>query len=267
MYQYANLISNTGASLPWDFWYPASTLVKPQISDQVATGFSATFGDGKYLVSYEFFYKWLHNQIDFKDGAQVFFNDNLDQEFIFGRGWAYGNEFYVEKKEGRLRGWIGYTLQWNNRQFDGINGGNPFPSRFDRRHDISVVATYDLSKRLMLSCTFVYGTGNVISLPIGRVYSQDLIGSPTLPVPEYGDRNTFRMAPYHRFDIGLVWKFKHKWGESDLTFSVYNVYNRRNPFFIYFDELQTDNGTTVGFQAKQVSLFPILPAVTWNFKF
>jgi hypothetical protein len=270
MNQYVNLISNTGASLPWDFWYPANAVVKPQYSDQFASGISTTFGDGKFLFSYEAFYKYLGNQIDFRDGAQIFLNPNLDQEFVFGQGWAYGSEFYLEKKEGKTRGWIGYTLQWNNRQFDAINGGNIFPSRFDRRHDISLVLTHELSKRITLTATFVYGTGNAISLPFQRAIILDVTNSVPLLVPIYGDRNTFRMAPFHKIDIGMVYKFKPKWGESDLTINIYNLYNRRNPFFIYFDSEFQDNNEEAfpsNIQAKQVSLFPILPALTYNFKF
>jgi hypothetical protein len=210
----------------------------------------------------------MKNQIDFRDGAQLFINPNLENEFVFGKGWSYGNEIYLEKKEGRTTGWIGYTLSWTKRRFAAINEGNPFFPRYDRRHDISTVIMHDLSRRLSLTATWVYGTGNAISLPVGRFYVQDVSGGNVRVVPEYMERNSFRMAAYHRLDLGLVWKFRPRWGESDLTFSVYNMYNRRNPYFIYFEELR-DNETDLisGFKAKQVSLFPVIPSVTYNFKF
>lgn len=268
MYQYVHLVSNSGASLPTDIWYPSTRLINPQRSDQLAAGVSTLIFNGKLLLSNELYYKWMKNQIDFRDGAQLFVNSNLENEFVFGKGWSYGNEIYLEKKEGRTTGWVGYTLSWTRRKFDAINNGNPFFPRYDRRHDVSTVIMHDLSRRLSVTATWVYGTGNAISLPVGRFFVQDINGGNIRVVPEYIERNTFRMAAYHRMDIGLVWKFKPRWGESDLTFSAYNVYNRRNPYFIYFEELRDEETDLItGFKAKQVSLFPVIPSVTYNFKF
>ncbi len=268
MYQYQHLVSSSGASLPSDVWYPSTALAKPEKSWQAATGISfALFGD-KIFLSNEVYYKSMTNQIDFKDGSQLFARADLDGEFVFGDGWAYGNEIYIEKKRGKTTGWIGFTHAYAWRQYDAINGGKPFNPRYDRRNDISVVIMHKLSQHVFISATWVYGTGNAISLPVGRFYLQDFPNRPPLVIPEYGDRNSFRMADYHRMDIGLVWKFKPKWGESDLTFSIYNLYNRRNAFFLYFE--QKNNDTTKlpeGFVAKQVSLFPIIPSITYNFKF
>jgi hypothetical protein len=279
MFQYIHMVSTSGASLPTDMWYPSGKVVKPQRSDQVATGVSFLIGK-QFLLSDEVYYKWSARQVDFRDGAQIFFNPNLDEEFVFGRGWGYGNELYFEKKPGpgkglfdRLNGWIGYTLAWNWRQFDDVNFGNKFHPRYDRRNDISIVVIEDLGKRFSVSATWVYGTGNAVTLPIAWMVASDPVpGNDLNIVPIYTERNSFRLPSYHRMDLGVVYNLLPKWGESDLTLSIYNVYSRRNAYFLYFDtETETVPGTGVsmltGFKVKQVSLFPTIPSLTWNFKF
>lgn len=274
MFQYVHMVSNSGASLPTDIWYPSNRVVQPQRSDQVALGVSILLGND-WLLTNEVYYKWLDNQVDFRDGAQIFFNPNLDEEFVFGKGWGYGNEIYLEKTLGegdgffdRMSGWVGYTLGWSWRQFDAINFGEAFHPRNDRRHDISVVLIEKVSKRISVTGTWVYGTGNAVSLPVGRILVQwPAPGREPLVVPEYTARNAFRMPAYHRLDIGMVWRLFPKWGSSDLTFSVYNAYNRRNAYFIYFETIEDANNNPVQFVPKQVSLFPIIPSITWNFKF
>ncbi|MDX5419030.1 MAG: TonB-dependent receptor [Hymenobacteraceae bacterium] len=268
MMQYIHLVANSGASLPTDIWYPSNKYVKPQRSQQVAGGISHLFADGSYMITNELYYKWMHRQIDFRDGANLFVNDNLEEEFLFGKGESYGNEVYLEKIKGRTTGWIGYTLSWTYRQFDGINEGRRFPTRYDRRHDLSVVLLHKLSKRIHLTGAFVYGTGNAFSLPIARFAFQDVEGKNATVVPVYNDRNSFRLDAFHRLDLGLVLKLNSKHGESDLTFNAYNAYNRRNPYFVYFEQVKDEeDDETLGFRAKQVSLFPVIPSVTYNFKF
>jgi outer membrane cobalamin receptor len=269
MYQYLHLVSNSGATLPNDIWYPSTDKVKPQRSDQVATGISIGLFDNKYLLSNEIYYKWMNKQIDLKDGAQIFQVPDMSTDFAVGKGWAYGNELYIEKKKGKFTGWIGYTLSWTWRQFDEINFGNKYPARYDRRHNVSVVALYKLSERITLSAAWVFATGNAITLPYGRFVFQDNGTAKANFIPEYMPRNSFRMPSSHRLDIGLVMKLKPKYGESDLTFSVYNLYNRRNPYFIYIDNEVLENGqkSETQFAAKIVSLFPIIPSITYNFKF
>nr|WP_255478758.1 TonB-dependent receptor [Rufibacter sp. XAAS-G3-1] len=267
MFQYVHLISNTGASLPTDIWYPSSPGVKPQRSDQFTLGLTKLYKD-KYLFSTEAYYKKMTRQLDLRDGAQIFGNNELEQEFVFGTGESYGQEFYVEKKEGKTTGWIGYTLSWSNRTFPDINNGKTFPTRFDRRHDLSVVAIQEVNKRIHATATFVYGTGNAFSLPVQRFIFQDVPGEDYTVIPVYPERNSFRLAAYHRMDIGLVYKLRPKRGTSDLTFSVYNVYNRRNPYFVFFETIREDETSEItGFVAKQVSLFPVIPSITYNFKF
>lgn len=276
MVQYIHLISSSGVSLPTDIWYPSDKVVKPQRSDQVAGGITFALGE-EWILSNEVYYKWLDNQIDLKDNANLFANDNLNQEFVFGDGWSYGDEIYLEKTKGKLRGWVGYTLSWSWRQFDEILNGGKFPPRYDRRHDVSVVVMYELNDKFTLTGSWVYNTGNAISIPQGYFIVQEASGDDFRFVPIYSERNSYRMPSYHRMDLGFVWNFNPKWGSSDLTFSVYNAYDRRNPYFIYIDdnrsELIEDGGLTVGnitevqFQAKQVSLFPVIPSITYNFEF
>ncbi|HEY8400115.1 MAG TPA: TonB-dependent receptor [Cytophagaceae bacterium] len=267
MFQYIHLASNSGASLPTDIWYPSTATIKPQRSDQVATGIIINLKDDNYVLTNEIYYKWLKGVIDFKDGAEIFANQDLDKEFVFGKGWCYGNELYLEKKKGKLTGWIGYTLSWTNRQFNEINDGKVFPARYDRRHDISIVSSYKLSKRVNITTTWVYGTGNAVSLPVARFLLQDVSATTPNIVPIFTDRNSFRLPSYHRMDVGLVWDLNSKRGKSDLTFSIYNVYDRRNAYFIYYEEVMNMQGIPVRYKAKQVSLFPIIPSVTYNFKF
>ncbi|SDL59484.1 TonB-dependent Receptor Plug Domain [Catalinimonas alkaloidigena] len=282
MRQFIHLVASSGASLPTDVWYPSTRLVRPQVSDQLAAGLSLLLFDGRLLLTDEWYYKELQRQIDFRDGANLFVNNDLEKEFVFGKGWSYGNEIYLEKKQGNTTGWLGYTLSWSYRQFPEINDGAIFFPRYDRRHDISLVVTHHLSPRLSVTGTWIYGTGNAVTLPVGRLFFSDVTGTTGFPpgisiVPEYQQRNTFRMAPYHRMDVGLVWHFRPRWGESDLTFSIYNLYNRRNPYFIYFDQEWIDPDDFTGspedvqkfvtFRARQVSLFPVIPAITFNFRF
>lgn len=272
MNQYVHLLASSGLSLPTDIWYPSTKGIKPEVSDQIAVGTSFLIGS-QVLVTWEAWYKWLQNSVDFIDGAEIFGNNNIEGELTIGKGYAYSPiELEIEKKDGRLTGWIGYTLSWVRRgRFPNINNGAYFPTRFDTRHNVNVVALYSLSKRWQLTATWVYTSGYTSWLPSGRLSFQDVAGSPIqLVVPVYGARNTFRVPAYTRADLGIVWKFKTKRLENDLTLSVYNATDRRNPYFIFLD-VETEKGDPVdfvtGIKAKQVSLFPVLPSITWNFKF
>ena len=282
MIQYLHLVANSGVALPTDVWYPSTAGVKPQFSDQVAAGLSWA-PNQSWLITTELYYKNLYRQLEFVDGAQIFVNDDLEKEFAIGQGQAYGWEISIEKKQGALTGWIGYTLARVTREnFKPLDPQRSFAQQgqfapiYDRRHDLSVVLFWEISRRLSASATFVYGSGDLRWLPSGRFTFQDVAGTElrTL-VPIYQNRNNFRLPAYHRLDAGLIWRFFPKWGESDLTFSVVNAYDRRNVFFIFlepvFREQQDTGGNAIniptGIKAKQVSLFPILPAITWNFKF
>lgn len=281
MNQFLHLVSTSGATLPTSTWYPSSRKVKPQASDLVAASVSVALGKD-FFINVEGYYKWLHNQIDFKDGAKLFVNSNLEDEFLFGRGYSYGGEIYLEKKHGNLRGWIGYTLSWTWRKFDQINGGAPYHPQQDRRHDLSAVVTWDIPWTkpkfpLTLSASWVYGTGTAVSLPTKRYIQMDLTATNLFQfIPIYEKRGGFQMPAYHRLDIGLVlelFPLKRDRFQSDLTLSIYNVYDRRNAFFLYIDAVYEDGSAGANtaqipekFQAKIVSLFPIIPSITWNFK-
>ena len=276
MYQYVHLLSNSGATLPTDIWYPSNEVVRPQLSRQIAAGVSHLLKENKFLFTAEAYYKQMQNQIDFKDGAQLFVNDNLNGEFVFGRGWGYGVELYVEKKTGKLTGWIGYTLSWTKRQFaDSSNGNAPinfgraFFPRYDRRHDLSVVLMYNLNEKWTFAFNWVVGNNNWVTIPQGRFGVQGVNGANFTLGNDFGLRNNYQMPMYHRSDFNIIRKFKPRRGESDLTFSIYNLYNRRNAFIIYYEPV--DENATVGFttqfRARQLALFPMIPTLTYNFKF
>jgi hypothetical protein len=267
MFQYLHLVTTSTASLPTDIWHPTTSRIAPQVSDQIALGSHNSIFDGRYFFSVEGYYKRIGNAIEFKDGAQLFGNPNLEDEFVFGRGWAYGIENYIEKKVGRTRGWIGYTLSWSFRKFDDINNGKVFYPRFDQRHNVSLVVIHKYNNRWTLSGSWIYGTGNFASIASGRMAFQDILPSEVDAIPDYSGRNDFQMPATHRLDLSAVYKLRSKRGESDLTFSVYNAYSRRNPFFLRYEEIENDNEQVTGFRPSLVSLFPILPAITYNFKF
>jgi hypothetical protein len=283
MNQYQHLVSTSGIALPTDIWYPSTEAIKPQRSDQVALGVEKLLGD-KYLITNEYYVKWLRNQVDFVDGAQLFANDNLENEFAIGRGYGYGMELGIEKQEGLLRGWAGYTLALVKRgRFTPIDdskvfagGDGYFFPRYDRRHDFSLVLMYDLGKRWTFSGTVIYGSGDRTWLPVGRFAFQDVYGGNFQPItPFYGDRNDFRLPYFFRSDLGITYKMFPKWGESDLNLSFFNLTNRRNAFFLYIEPqyaegvepLEDPLAIPTGLAAKQVSLFPIIGSLTWNFKF
>lgn len=266
MKQYIHLLTNSGIGLPTDLWVPATGKVPPQSSWQVAAGVAKTFEDG-FEVSVEGYYKDMQNIIEYKEGASYLSNsNNWEDQVESGHGWSYGGELFVQKKQGKTTGWLGYTLSWTKRQFEEINFGKVFPFRYDRRHDVSLAIVHRISDRVDISGTWVYGTGNAVSLPLARysgVNSQFGMFFPGNELYYYDERNGFRMASYHRLDIGITLKKETKWGQSNWNFSLYNAYNRKNPFFIYYgtDDMTGDPAF------KQVSLFPVLPSISYQFKF
>jgi len=275
MAQFLHLLTNTGIGLPTDLWVPATQKIKPQFSDQIAVGYARTFLN-KFEVSIEGYYKTMKNLIEYKDGADFFDTQNDWQEKVHvGNGTSYGGELLLEKKVGKTTGWVGYTLSWTNRQFDSINFGQPYPYRYDRRHDIGIAITHELKDNINIGVVWVYGTGNAVTLGLesyssfnsslvddiynfnlnqqyGNVYNVDHIAS----------RNNYRMPSYHRLDISVNIKKQKKWGEVTKSFGVYNAYNRQNPFFLNFSTDKNGNP-----QLSQYSLFPLIPSFTYSFKF
>ena len=257
--QYVQLLSNSTATTPTDLWIPASNNVKPQTADQIALGYFKNFDDDKFEASVEIYYKNMDNQIDYKNGAQLQVNKNVEADLVFGRGWSYGAEFFLKKKYGKLNGWVGYTWSKTERQFDKINNGNVFAAKQDRTHDISVVGIYDLNKKWNISATWVYSTGNAVTFPSGKYYVNGRL------VPYFTERNGYRMPDYHRLDVGVNYTAKKtKKLESSWNFSVYNLYNRKNAYQITFEENPDNKAQT---QAVRTALFGIIPSATWNFKF
>lgn len=259
--QFVHLVSNSYTSLPLDIWVPSSVLVAPQISSQISAGIFKNFKDNMYETSVEIYYKDLKNQIEYDESyTPDQLNKSIEYEFVFGWGKSYGAEFFLNKQFGNLTGWVGYTLSWTDRTFPDLNNGITFPARFDRRHDLSVVATYKPNKRWIFSSAFVYGTGQAITMP-----QQFYIAEGTV-AKDYGPRNSFRMEAYHRLDLSAILKNKKSAKfNSEWVFSIYNVYNRKNPFFYYIDtKLDENNG--IENKAYKVYIFPILPSISWNFK-
>lgn len=261
--QYIHLASSSGNALPTDLWVPSTLKVKPQIGYQYSVGYFRNLKENQYETSVEVYYKKLFNQIDFRDGSVNGLNANIENDFVFGTGEAYGTEFFIKKRTGKLTGWIGYTLAWAWREFPDIMEGRRFPYKFDRRHDVSVVASYEANERWTFSGTFVFATGNAFTVPESRYFIEGRI------IDQIGDRNNLRLANYHRMDLAAVYK-PRKQGKrlkNEWVFAIYNVYSRLNPYFVYLNNSGSLQQQSLQVEARQVSLFPIIPSVTWNFKF
>lgn len=257
--QNLHLLSNSTSGNPTDLWIPSSNNVKPEIADQISIGYFRNFKNNMFEFSTEVYYKYLQNQIDYKDGAELRFNENAESLLLFGTGRAYGIEFFLKKKYGRINGWVGYTLAKTEKKTEGINNGAFFPAKQDRTHDISIVGIYELSKKWTISATWVYYTGNAVTFPSGKY---EIAGQ---VVNYYTERNGYRMPDYHRLDLGVTWqKNKTEKFESSWNFSLYNAYGRENAYTITFQEDPNDPAKT---QAVQTTLFRWIPSITYNFKF
>jgi len=263
--QYIHLVSNSGTTLPTDLWVPSTYLVKPQISWLYAAGVFKNFKDNMFETSVELYYKQMQNQLEYEEGYTPNTLEDTENSFTFGKGWSYGSEFFINKTKGRLTGWVGYTLSWTWRKFPGLNFGEKYPAKYDRRNDMSIVALYELNKRWKMSAVFVYGSGNAASLPQRFYFVNGVL------TQEYSRINQYRLPSYHRLDFAAINTPKKNEGrtkyKTEWVFSIYNVYSRQNPYFIYFDQEGSLAAGDLKVQAKQVSLFPIIPAVTFNFKF
>ena len=253
--QNLHLLSTSTTSNPTDMWIPNSNNVQPEIADQVSLGYFRNFEDNSYEFSAETYYKLLRNQIDYKNGAEIGVNENVESQLLFGSGRAYGLELFLKKKYGRLNGWIGYTLSRTELKFAEINNGNYYPAHQDRTHDISVVGIYQLSDKWTFSATWVYYTGNAVTFPSGKYrileYNE---------VNYFTERNGYRMPAYHRLDLGATWQGER----SSWTFSLYNAYGRENAYSIRFQKDPNDPAKT---QAVQTALFKFVPSITYNFRF
>ena len=308
MNQFIHLLTNSGIGLPIDLWVPATERVPSQFSWQAAGGVSVALLNDKLELSLEGYYKKMEGLITFKEGNNFFLGGLQGGSWeetveTGGQGEAYGAEVLLQKKQGKTTGWIGYTLSWNNRQFDNVNQGQWFPDKYDRRHDASIVVTHTISDRISLAGTWVFGTGNAISFPTGGFAT---ISDPLNPdqgfsggvfdpqqglplwspfrqiftdIANYGGagqlfedgRNSFRMQPYHRLDLGINFTKPKRWGERTWSISIYNAYSRLNPFAYYIDRRQVYDPNTGNFisgetKLRKITLFPIIPSISYQFK-
>ena len=275
MAQYINLLTSESFSLPTDLWVPSTARIKPQQSWQAALGAARTFGDA-YEISLEGYYKQMHNVLSYKEGASFLFGleNDWQDKVTQGDGESYGLEVFIQKKKGRLSGWLGYTLSWNWREFEEINGGKRFPFRYDRRHDISLVLNYDVDERVSFSAAWVYGTGNAVSLPTYRYPYEVYSYPPYLDYSEVetgGEKNAFRMTDYHRLDISMEIKKKRPRWERKWALGLYNAYYHRNPYYITLNkdyEYDPNTGNEVVKRTfREVSILPLIPSVSYQFKF
>lgn len=257
--QYIHLLSNTTSTTPFDLWVPSNINILPEIANQYTIGYFRNFSNNMYETSVELYYKTFQNQIDYRNGANLILNNKVESQLVFGKGWAYGAEFLIRKKYGKLTGWISYTLSKTKRQFPDINSGNVFLAKQDRPNNLAVVGMYELNPKITFSATWIFYSGNVVTFPSGRYVVDGNI------ISYYTERNGYRMPDYHRLDIGLTWQRKKtERFESNWSFSIYNVYGRSNAYAINF---QQDPNDPTRMQAVQLSLFRFVPAISYNFKF
>lgn len=272
--QYIHLISNTTAPTPVDLYRPAGMHIKPATVNQVATGYFQNFMDNQYELSLEAYYKDFQNIVDYRNGAELIFNETIETEILAGVGRSYGLEVYLRKQQGKITGWLSYTLSKTELKVDGvspnlaINAGEWYPANYDKRHDISLVLNYKLTKKWDIGMNFTYQTGRPITPPEGKFQIEDFV------VPIYRNRNSYRIPDYHRLDLSANYtppKVEGRKFYSSWSIGIYNVYGRRNAYSIYFEQEENPVGATttnLNTQAVQLSIFgTIIPSVTWNFNF
>jgi outer membrane receptor for ferrienterochelin and colicin len=257
--QYLHQLSNTTSSLPTDQYVLSNNTIKPQLSNQYSLGYFRNFASNKYEFSVEGYYRDLKNQIDYRNGADLQANELLEGELLFGKGRAYGIEWFLKKRLGRFNGWLSYTLSKSERQFEQINDGEWFSARQDKTHNIAIVAQYQLNPKWNLSANFVYYTGDAVTMPAGKYFVDDRT------IFYYDKRNGQRMPAYHRLDLAATYDIKRtKNSYSSLSFGLYNAYNRKNAYLIDFREKEGQSNVT---EIYRIALFGTIPSITWNFKF
>jgi hypothetical protein len=269
MTQYIHLLTNAGLGLPTDLWVPATPSIRPERSYQGAGG--VAYNPGKtYEITLEGYYKKMTGLIEYKDGASYLnIESDWQTKVETGTGESYGGELFVQKKTGKVNGWVGYTLSWTNRTFPNLNNGKTFPYKYDRRHDIELAMIFEWKENRDFSFTWVYGTGAAISLAKSS-YEQGIVDQPYRytsyfeagSIDYYEGRNGYRMRAYHRLDISYTTTKKTEWGERSWNIGVYNLYSRKNPFFM--DVSYDRNGNK---KFIQYSLFPLIPSIAYRFKF
>jgi len=272
--QFLHLIVRNDLALPTDVWFPSTSAIPPSQSVQGVMGYQKTFEEGMWLFTVETYYKSMSNLLEYKEDAQFTLGVPLESQFTSGSGEAYGLELFLNKRLGDFTGWIGYTLSWSKRTFPELNNGKTFAPRYDRRHDISVTVQYRLWSDFKIAATWVYGTGQAYTVPSGQ-YNADRLdqGDPNNPdhTPTtqelYTERNAFRLAPFHKLDLNFVHEFTMFGLASEFIVSIYNAYNRLNPFALYTSYDYDNNSNSSQRVIKQITLFPIIPSLGLRVKF
>lgn len=271
MQQNLHFLTNSNTGLPTDIWVPSTALLKPETSKQFSIGFAHTT-NSYYEVSVELYSKTANSLIEYKEGILVYNSAMSWEEKVEkdGEGKMQGMEILLRKKSGRFTGWIGYALASSRRSFPGINHGEEFPFKYDQRHNITFASVYNLNKYLSFSCTWTYHSGNRITMPVAMYklininYSGSYEGDRIIynDVHIYSERNAYQMPAYHRLDIGLNYAKQKRKGTSKWSLSIYNAYNRKNAYYLFFKE--KENGVI---KLYQQSLFPILLNFGYSFTF
>jgi hypothetical protein len=263
MKQYMHLVSSSTVALPTDLWYPVTRTVKPQRADQVAASYTRHFEAIGSLLTVETYYKWMNNLTEYREGANLILNDNFEQELLQGRGWSYGLELLLKRDEGRLNGWLAYTLAFSRRQFDGLNNGQAYWAKYDRRHDVSAVAIFKISDRLSVSGVYSYLSGARFTPQIG----QYIVPNPSLTgveyIPIYTERNAVRLTAARRVDLSLILANKpRKKFRTDWNFSCYNLLNAPTPI-----RVNINYDVSRGWYYTQPSFLGRVLSIAWNFEF
>ena len=268
MAQYVHLISNTTSATPLDIWEPSGPYVKPQVVDQYAVGYFENFNGNEYSLEIESYLKLGQNRIDYIDGADLIANQAIEQVLLNGKTEAYGLEFLLRKNTGKLTGWIAYTIARSQQQTkgrtseeSGINNGEWYRTPYDRLHDLSVVASYEFNKKWSFNASFVLQSGRPVTYPDGKY---EFLG---WQVPNYGKRNNYSLPAFHHLDISATYtptKNENRSWKSEWVFGIYNVYNRKNAASISFKSVENSSNLT---ETSKLSIFGIIPSITYNFKF
>jgi len=258
--QFLHLLSNSSLGLPTDVWMPPDKNIRPQSSSQFVLGYYHSFNDNRYEFTSEVYYKTLRNIIDFKDNANLFVNKHIDTQILSGDGYAYGNEYMLEKKTGDLTGWIAYTFSKTQYRIDGVNNNNYFSPRWDIRHNLSITGSYRLNQKWSVSSTFKFTSGGFVTVPEGSfIYNGSAFNF-------YSQRNGYQLEPYHRLDVSFTYKSRknntRKW-KSEWVYGIYNVYGRENIYTLFARQ----EGDMTSSQFTKMYLFGIVPSVTYNLKF
>ncbi len=267
MQQYLHLLSNSTIGLPTDLWMPCTDEIHPQLSNQIALGMNWNINQ-TFDLNIESFYKDMSQLITYKPGASFFeISNNWQDKLEVGKGNAYGVEVLLRKNYGKITGWLAYTLSWAWRQFDNINFGKKYPYKYDRRHDISIALTYKPNNHFDMGISWVYGTGNAITLPLARYksltgYERNKYSYPNM-IDYHGSKNSYRMPSYQRLDLSFNFRKKKKWGTRVWSFGLYNAYNRHNPFILFFENDDEEQK----YNLMSFNLFPVLPFIRYSFKF